>query len=82
MNDWSVFGNLDCNSCPISQKYEFSALVMPLASENVTLSLIIIFIRLPCFFFYYLLWALVASTDCKQTMLYFSKIPASGERLL
>ena len=50
MNNWSVFGNLDCNSCPISQKCQFSALAMPLASEEVTPSLIILFIRLPGFF--------------------------------
>ena len=51
INDWAVFGNLDCNCGPISQKYEFSALAMPLVSETVAPFLRILFIRLPRVFF-------------------------------
>ena len=49
--DWAVFGNLDCSSGPISQKYEFSTLAMPSVLEKVMPSLMILFIRLPRFFF-------------------------------
>ena len=81
-NDFAVFGILDSSSGPISQKYEFSASAMPLASEKVTPSLMILFIRLPRFCFYYWLMVPCASTDYRQMIWYFQKVARDRETII